>query len=142
MRLLPAVGMPLVRVVPEGGAHICDRYFPQGTIIGVHAWVAHQNTGVFGNDAAEFRPERWLKSESDESTLAEMEHYFLSWGAGSRTCLGRNVALLEMLKVVPEIVRNFDFEMGQELREAGELVIDAQFLVKPKNLWMRVRTHD
>ena len=142
MRLIPAVAMPLARTVPDGGAEICGRYFPVGTVVGIHAWVAHQNTEVFGNDAAQFRPERWLKNETNEAQLAKMEHYFLSWGLGARTCLGRNVATLEMSKVIPEIVKRFDFEMAQELREAGELVTDAKFLVKPRNLWMRVHVRE
>lgn len=31
-----------------------------------------------------------------------------SFGAGSRSCLGKNISLLEMTKVVPQIVRRFD----------------------------------
>jgi cytochrome P450 len=32
------------------------------------------------------------------------------FGGGSRTCIGRNISLLEITKVVPQIVRNFDVE--------------------------------
>lgn len=32
------------------------------------------------------------------------------FGGGSRTCIGRNISLLEITKVVPQIVRNFDIE--------------------------------
>ena len=34
------------------------------------------------------------------------------FGAGSRTCLGKNISLLEINKVLPQIVRNFDFDFG------------------------------
>ena len=30
LRMHPATGLPLERIVPEGGAEICDRFFPAG----------------------------------------------------------------------------------------------------------------
>ena len=46
---------------------------------------------VFGEDAEEFNPERWL--ESEERTR-EMEKYLITFGAGSRTCVGKNISLM------------------------------------------------
>lgn len=40
LRLHAAVGLPLWRVVPEGGTTISGHYLPQGTNVGVNAWVA------------------------------------------------------------------------------------------------------
>ena len=46
------------------------------TIVGVNPWVAHANTSVFGPDADEFRPERWL--EVDQASANRMEQYFFT----------------------------------------------------------------
>lgn len=46
------------------------------TIVGVNPWVAHANTSVFGPDADEFRPERWL--EADQASANRMEQYFFT----------------------------------------------------------------
>ena len=43
MRLHPSVGLLLERHVPPGGATICDRYIPGGTIVGISA---HPSTVV------------------------------------------------------------------------------------------------
>ena len=59
-RVHPAVGLPLERVVPPGGSKICGQYLKGGTIVGINAWVVHQDKAVFGDDAASWRPERWL----------------------------------------------------------------------------------
>ena len=42
----------------------------------------------------------------------EIQTNFLAsqFGAGSRTCIGKNISLLEMSKVIPQIVREFDLE--------------------------------
>lgn len=31
---------------------------------------------------------------------------------GSRTCIGRNISMLEMAKLVPQLVRKFDFDLA------------------------------
>jgi cytochrome P450 len=85
LRIHPAVGMLLSRVVPEGGKELAGHYFPAGvspisrvlcssmlsqrntdllfssqTVVGVNAWAIHRNTEIFGPDVDLFRPERWL----------------------------------------------------------------------------------
>ncbi|GLI71872.1 hypothetical protein PoHVEF18_000039 [Penicillium ochrochloron] len=106
LRLHAAVGQILSRVVPEGGAQIAGRHFPQGTVVGVNAWVVHADENIWGKDVHEFRPERWLV---DKERLAFLDQNYLAFGAGSRTCIGKNISLLEMTKLVPQLVRRFDF---------------------------------
>ncbi|KAL9620420.1 MAG: hypothetical protein Q9160_005005 [Pyrenula sp. 1 TL-2023] len=109
MRVHPAVGLPLLRVVPSGGATICGRFFPQGTVVGINAWVAHLNEEVFGSDASSFRPERWLTDDKEQ--LARMDRYNLTFGLGSRNCIGRHISYLEMQKLIPRLLQQFDFEL-------------------------------
>lgn len=43
----------------------------------------------------------------------------LQFGGGSHLCIGRNLALLEINKVCPRLLRDYSFELvhpGQELR--------------------------
>lgn len=78
MRIHPGVGFPLERFIPEGGATICDIYLPAGTNISVCAPVIHLDKSVFGADAEEFRPERWLEASPEELKL--MNRSFLAVG--------------------------------------------------------------
>ncbi|KAJ9641627.1 hypothetical protein H2204_002689 [Knufia peltigerae] len=75
LRMHPATGLPMVRVVPKGGSTIAGRYFPAKTEVGVNSWVAHANQSIFGPDAEKFRPERWL--ESAERT-SDMNRYIMT----------------------------------------------------------------
>lgn len=70
-RLHPAKGLPLERVVPEAGATICGKFMPQGTVVGISAWVCHRDQGVFGADAEEWRPERWVDIDGEERKRME-----------------------------------------------------------------------
>jgi len=77
LRLHSATGLPLWRVV-EGGAEISGRFFPAGTVVGVNTWVAHYNEDVYGKDAKEFRPERWIEGgKEDGGRLKEMDAYYM-----------------------------------------------------------------
>ena len=113
-RLHPAVGLPLERVVPAQGATICGEDIPGGTIVGCNAWVIHRRGEIFGHDAEEFRPERWL--ETSKEVRKEMEACMFQFGMGPRTCLGKNISLLEIYKLVPSFLRRF--EVGRSLTQA------------------------
>ncbi|KZL77639.1 cytochrome P450 oxidoreductase [Colletotrichum tofieldiae] len=67
LRVHPAVGLPLERVVPEGGATISGRFFPEGSVVGINSWVQHKNETLFGDDADYFRPDRWIVRDFDFS---------------------------------------------------------------------------
>ncbi|KAK3112406.1 hypothetical protein LTR53_011353 [Teratosphaeriaceae sp. CCFEE 6253] len=107
LRVHPAVGQPLSRIVPPGGAEIAGRYFPAGSSIGVNPWVLHRNPDVFGDDADAFRPDRWLDEDREE--MLSMDQAIFTFGLGARTCIGKNISLLEMSKVIPQMYRQFDF---------------------------------
>lgn len=57
----------------------------------MNAMVVQFNKDVFGEDAHEFRPERWLESEEK---YRAMERAMLVFGAGTRTCIGKHVSAL------------------------------------------------
>lgn len=115
LRMHPAVGLLLERVVPAGGAQLGGISLPQGTVVGMNPWVAARDKAVYGGDASTFRPERWL--EASEERLKVMDRNFLAFGAGARTCLGKNISLLEMSKLVPQVLRRFEFELADPEKE-------------------------
>lgn len=120
-RLHPAPGLPMERVVPKGGAEIGGRWIKGGTVVGVSAWVLQRDRGIFGEDVDVFRPERWLvgqgevggtvdpsKAEMEEKRIKEMTGNMLQFGMGARTCIGKNISLLEIYKLVPSVLRRFE----------------------------------
>lgn len=62
LRAHAATGFVLEREVPQGGVTISGTFIPAGTIVGINSWVMHANKQVYGEDAEEFRPERWFDS--------------------------------------------------------------------------------
>ncbi|KUL82310.1 hypothetical protein ZTR_09714 [Talaromyces verruculosus] len=107
LRIHPAIAIVLPRCVPQGGAVISGKFLPANTEVGINAWVAHRNEKIFPESTA-FKPERWLGQNRD---VSRMDSYFASFGFGSRTCIGRHISFLEMSKLIPQLIRNYDFEL-------------------------------
>lgn len=74
MRLRPAVGLNMTRLVPSEGAELDGEFFPGGTSVACNGWVIHRDRETFGQDADEFRPERWLENEE---RAKRMERYMV-----------------------------------------------------------------
>ncbi|KAF2853429.1 cytochrome P450 [Plenodomus tracheiphilus IPT5] len=135
LRMHPATGLPLERVVPPGGATICDRFFPEGTIVGINSWVTHYSPTIFGPDANTFNPSRWLIQ--DKEKLAFMERNWMPFGLGSRTCIGRHISFLEMSKLIPTLVRDFEFELDGKL-QTEKWTTRNYWFVKPVDFRVKV----
>lgn len=72
MRVRPAVGLNIARLVPPEGAEIDGQSFPGGVTVAVNGWVLHRDKATFGEDADVYRPERWL---GDAEEARRMERY-------------------------------------------------------------------
>ncbi|KAK4942787.1 hypothetical protein LTR10_017547 [Elasticomyces elasticus] len=120
LRMNPALSLPLERIVPKEGLTLQDEdgsqtYLPSGTVVGINPWVFHRSPHVFGADAESWDPSRWL-TEKERDTKS-MEHSLLSFGAGKRSCLGKNIALLELHKLVPALFLKFKIELAHPDKE-------------------------
>jgi cytochrome P450 len=86
LRLDPPLTWSLPRIAPNEGLILGGYQIPKGTVVGSSSWVTQRDTAVFGDDADQFRPERWL-----EDNRAQMDKHMLVWGGGTRTCPGRHL---------------------------------------------------
>lgn len=81
MRVFSPTPMALARRVPEGGLTIGDKTFAPGTLVSVNSWVIHFSTEIWGPDAAEFRPDRWLGEHA-----AALEKNFMPVSLHAQSC--------------------------------------------------------
>ncbi|QDS69217.1 hypothetical protein FKW77_000763 [Venturia effusa] len=116
IRLFPAFSVSQPRYAPRQGIELCGTLIPAGYIVGLNPAIVQHNKGAFGADALEFRPERWL---DDPIRARAMEKGILGWGAGTRTCVGRPLASIQLSKVVVEVLRRFTWEMPHEKVDVG-----------------------
>ena len=100
LRISMANPSRLPRVVPPGGWHFKDTFFPAGSVVSCSTYELHFNEDVF-EDAREFRPERWADGTTDE-----MNRDAIAFGLGPRQCIARNLASLELYCAVQRIVES------------------------------------
>ncbi|KAL2907205.1 Noroxomaritidine synthase [Bienertia sinuspersici] len=94
--------------------------------------------GIWGEDCYEFKPERWITKEG--KIKYEPPYKFLSFNAGPRTCLGKEVALTQMKMVGATLIHNYKFHIvdGHKNGEPDLSVIlhmKHGLKVKVSNMW-------
>ena len=65
-----------------------------------------------------------------------MNAYYMPFGLGSRTCLGRHISELEISKLIPRLVRDFDFELEKPEKEWKT---ENYWFVKPTDFTIRIK---
>lgn len=108
-RIHGSLGTGLPRIVPAGGVTICGRYFPGGSEVIMNSNAVQFDKDIFGADSESFVPERWLRD--GDRVAANMERHLLQFGYGKRICIGKHITNTEMYKLLPTILRDFEFEL-------------------------------
>ncbi|KAK2614000.1 hypothetical protein N8I77_000862 [Diaporthe amygdali] len=103
MRVHSPISAGLPRVAPKGGVTIGSTHFPQGVTLTVNPSVIHTSKEIWGPDAREFNPDRWLRPDA-----AEKEKCFIPWGAGYASCPGQHAARLQLSKIAATVVRDYN----------------------------------
>ena len=97
LRISMANPSRLPRVVPAEGWTFKKCYFPAGTEVSCTPYELHFNANTF-DDPQQFKPERWLNPSED------MNRDAIPWGVGSRQCIARNLATMELVRAVQRLV--------------------------------------
>ncbi|XP_010533650.1 PREDICTED: cytochrome P450 86A7 [Tarenaya hassleriana] len=98
--------------VPEDSKYVVnDDVLPDGTFVpkGSNVTYSIYSMGrmkfIWGEDCLEFKPERWILSNSDIDTEIRNNQYkFVAFNAGPRICLGKDLAYLQMKSIVAAVL--------------------------------------
>jgi len=84
---------------------------PKGTSIYVAIAAANHNKKIWGDDALEFKPDRWTngKAESVTTKLSGVYGNTMTFIGSGRSCIGFTFAQLEMKVLVCVLLRAFKF---------------------------------
>jgi cytochrome P450 len=110
MRVYPAAFIGLQRRVPAGGATIDGYAIPAGATVDMNMYLVHRNKDVYGADAEEFNPDRWLGK--DEERRRVMQQNFMGFGGRSRPCPGQYLAEMIIFKLYASLFLDFDVRIG------------------------------
>ena len=126
LRMSPPAGGAPWREVAAGGLIIDGQYLPAGVDVGTCIYSIHHNPAYFPQPF-EYRPERWLstnKRDAKESSAADLELQlartaFNPFSIGPRGCVGKGLAMVELMLTLATVLRKFDFRLTPESDDIG-----------------------
>ncbi|KAI1365887.1 cytochrome P450 [Xylaria arbuscula] len=131
-RLHPSIVYQLPRHALESSVQLEGFFIDPSSTISMSPLAQNRCQAIFGSDADEWKPERWIPNEiNTEEQIRFMDKNMATFGYGSRTCIGRNLATVEMTKFLAEIVARYDIKL---LNEAKPWSIHSQWFAEIHNM--------
>jgi cytochrome P450 len=104
---LDAVSKEIMRVwspvtrstrIPIHDTEICGVRIPKGTWVQAVPWALNRAKRLWGDDAREFNPDRWLVGENKANGGASSSMAFATFGTGARMCIGKGTSCCRLYK--------------------------------------------
>ena len=84
---------------------------PKGTTIILSTWGVNTSKSLWGDDAAEFNPDRWMGPGKANTGGAESNYAFMTFLHGPRSCIGQAFAKAEFACMLAAVVGRFEIEL-------------------------------
>lgn len=112
---------------------IQGQFIPRGTTIVVPLAATNVDTALWGPDAGEFKPERWMPpSRHAASGGAESNYAFLTFIHGPRHCIGASFAKAELACLLAAWIGHFEFRLQDEaLLQPKNMLVHVGVVMKP-----------
>ncbi|XP_037471296.1 noroxomaritidine synthase 2-like [Triticum dicoccoides] len=81
--------------------------------------------GIRGKDCLDYNPDRWLSKDGNGLRYVP-SHKFLAFNSGPRMCLGKEIAVMQMMTVVASTLWNFDVHLvkGQSIEPKASCILE------------------
>ncbi|CAK7331292.1 unnamed protein product [Dovyalis caffra] len=137
LRLYPSVPEDFKYVVaddvlPDG------TYVPAGSTVTYSIYSVGRMKSIWGEDCLEFKPERWLSPEGDRFEPPKDGYKFVAFNAGPRTCLGKDLAYLQMKSVASAVLLRYRLSLvpGHRVEQKMSLTL---FMKKGLHVFLQPR---
>jgi len=110
--------LPLVTpIIGISGKVYKELPVPAGTLMNISIVGYNLNKDLWGPDAYEFRPERWLDMDNKLESPFGVYGNLATFSGGPRSCIGWRFTVVELHTFLVTLVRQFDFSLPENGRE-------------------------
>lgn len=88
-------------ILPDG------TYVPSGSTVTYSIYSMGRMKSIWGEDCMEFKPERWLSTDGGRFEPPKDGYKFVAFNGGPRTCLGKDLAYLQMKSVASAVLLRY-----------------------------------
>jgi long-chain fatty acid omega-monooxygenase len=133
--------------VPQDSKYVvADDVLPDGTVVPAGSAITYsiysvgRMESVWGKDCAEFRPERFLSADGTRFEPPKDAYRFVAFNGGPRTCLGKDLAYLQMKSIASAVLLRHSVELvpGHKVEQKMSLTLfmknGLRVQVKPRDL--------
>ncbi|KAF2800348.1 cytochrome P450 [Melanomma pulvis-pyrius CBS 109.77] len=121
MRMSPSVGQTLAREAPVGGAIVDGDFIPAGCDVGVPVYSIHHREDIYP-DPFNYNPDRWMvQREGASQQVLDQYAAYNPFSVGPRSCMGKGVALVEMMATFAVVMFRLDFKMDASDKAGGKV---------------------
>ncbi|KAI3341139.1 cytochrome P450 [Ustulina deusta] len=129
LRLYPTVPLTMRQAIRD--SNLADQIIPKGVTVVLSMWQMNRSPDLWGPEAGEFRPERWITSGRPNSNGGANSNYeFLTFLHGPRSCIGQGFAKAEMRCLLASMIRTFSWELAMDDKK---VIPRGAITIKPAN---------
>lgn len=108
MRLFPPVPLTLRETVDD--TTVQGHFIPKETTIIICPWAINTSRALWGDDAREFNPDRWMGQGRANTGGADSNYAITTFLHGPRSCIGKDFAKAEFACLMAALVGKFEME--------------------------------
>ncbi|KAI9458493.1 cytochrome P450 [Russula earlei] len=100
----------------------------KGDWVNIPICLLNRSTAIWGDDANEFRPERWEYVPEMANGLPSVYGHLVTFIAGAHACIGFRFSVMQIKTLIFTLVRAFEFEMA---RPAEDIIRSTDVVSRP-----------
>ena len=95
---------------------------PAGTLVSANTYILGHSPDIWGEDAEDWKPDRWLVPERERK---ELEDKFVVFSKGSRGCIGKEISLMMLSEAVAGVLGEWTIDATGALK--GKAFLEMQY---------------